>query len=260
MRLDERFSRQDADPPWPAPEPGWRHDAPDPPDAFPVPFTVLDGFGLVLWTIVAQLLVGIPLSAAGFSFDDGAASLAILFGVQVLTLAGALAWLAGRGALSWRSLGPVRPAWRHAAIGIGVGIAGYVIVVLTLTVGNQLFGPVTPPSQTVLNASTRGGLVTALSVLIAVIGAPVLEEYVFRGILFQSLRRKLGLFPALFISALVFAGVHLEVTQPLFTAALLLLGVWLAAAFHRSGSIVVAMFGHATFNAIELTLAYATLH
>ncbi len=259
MSTREPLGTGQADRPWPEPEPGWRHDAPDPPDAFRVPFTVLDGFGLVLWTIAAQLLVGIPLSALGFTFDDGVVSLAVLFGVQLFTLAGAVAWLALRGVLSWRALGPVRPAWRHAGIGIGVGVAGYVIVVLTLTVGNQVFGPVKPPSQTVLNASTRGGLVTAVSVLIAVVGAPLLEEFVFRGILFQSLRGRLGLFPGLFISALVFAGVHLEVTQPLFTAALLLLGVWLAAAFHRTGSLVVAVFGHATFNAIELTLAYATL-
>lgn len=252
-----RLLASEQDPAWPPPPPGWRHDAPDPPEAFPVPFTVLDGLGLVMWTIVAQILVFTPLVAAGFEPDDGPATLVVFAVTQIFTLFGAAGYLAARGRLSWRSLGPVRPAWRHVGIGLGIGVAGLVIVYTLLVMVQQIAGPVEAPEQSVLESSTAGGLSTVLSIVVAVLLAPVIEEFVFRGVLFQSLRRKLGLWPGLVLSGLAFALVHFEVTQPLFSFALLILGIWLAAAFHRTGSIIVPILGHATFNGVTIALTLA---
>jgi hypothetical protein len=60
-----------------------------------------------------------------------------------------------------------------------------------------------------------GGLLNALP-----------EEVVFRGVLFQALKRRTGLWPATIISSLLFAAVHVEIAQPLFL--LLLVGGSLA--------------------------------
>ena len=59
--------------------------------------------------------------------------------------------------------------------------------------------------------STSSLLVLVLTGITAVVLAPVIEETIFRSLLFQSVRRKLGLSAAMVIQALVFAYIHLEV-------------------------------------------------
>lgn len=244
------------DPAWPALEPGVRHDAPDPPEAFRVPFTVFDALAMVLLSqVVGVLIVGVS-AAVGVDVSASLATTAsVILVIQTVALAAVLGFLRLRGVLSWRLLGPIRPAARHLAIGLGIGVSGWIVVTVLVEMANRTFGPVPPPEQSLMEAGTSGGLATVLSIVSAVFLAPIVEEVVYRGGLFQSLRQTLGLFPAMFISSGVFALVHLELGQPLFLAGLMLLGLWLAAAFHRTGSLLVPIVGHATFNAISLTFA-----
>lgn len=239
---------------WPS-EPGYRHDAAGPHDAFPVPFSVVESFGAVVWTLAAMVLVRSVAVAIGIEFGPDPVSVLVVISAQLFTLAGLVAYLRARGRLSWRLLGPVRPRRRHVAVGVGIGTAGFVIVQLTVAVAAQLFGPVEAPQQSLLEAGRIGGVTAVLAAVAAVAIAPVVEEVVFRGLLFQSLRRRTGLAAALVISGIVFAVVHLELDQAVFGVALLLLAVWFAGAFHRTGTLVVAVVGHATFNAINLALA-----
>lgn len=250
-------TRGGTDPAWPSPPAGWRHDAPGPPDAFPVPFGVADAAMLVGWSVFAQVLVALSLATAGVQLDAGPSQVLVVMAIYVLVSAGALAWLAARGSLSWRLLGPVRPAWRHAAIGLGIGVAGYLIVFTLLLAALRIFGPVDQDPQQLLDATTSGGVTTILAVLVAVVFAPVVEEVIYRGVLFQALRRRLGLWPGIVISSIVFAILHAEVQEPIYSAALAVLAAWLAATFHRTGSLVVPILGHATFNAIMVALALA---
>lgn len=243
------------DPAWPDPAPGWRHDAPDPPEAFQVPFNVFDALLLVLWAQLAQLLVAGPFQLAGVDLSAGTTVGLVIIAIQVVTHVGLIAWLRWRGALSWRLYGPIRPRWRHVGIGVGIGASGFVIVTALIEMVNRTFGPVAPPEQSLMRAGQQGGLAMAVAALSAVVLAPVVEELIYRGALFQSLRAKLGLFPGMFLSAGVFAVVHVELAEPLFLAGLLVLALWLAAAFHRTGSIVVPIVGHATFNAISFSIA-----
>lgn len=247
----------DGDPAWPPTPPGWRHDAPDPPAAFPVPFTILDGFGLVLWSIVAQLFVFIPLEVAGVSLRDGGIGfLLAAIVMQLFTFAGVLVWLRVRGALSWRVLGPVPPTWRRVPTGVGVGIVGFIVVTLLIVVIEAAAGGVEPPEQLAMESALGSGPAFVLGVLMAVVLAPIVEETVFRGVLFQALRRRWGLFPGMFVSGAVFAVMHTELSEPLYLFALWLLGIWLAAAFHRTGTLLVPILGHATFNGVAIGLAY----
>lgn len=246
----------ETDPVWPARESDWRHDAPNPPEAFPVPFTILDAVGLVVWSIVAQLLVALPLSAAGADLSAGGIGfLLAAIVMQLFTIAGVLVWLRVRGALSWRLLGPLRPTMRHVPIGIGIGVAGFLGVTLLILAVEATAGGVEPPEQLALEASLGSGAAALLGILMAVVLAPIVEETIFRGILFQSLRRRLGLYPGMFLSAAVFAVMHTELTDPLYLFALWLFGVWLAAAMHRTGTLLVPILGHATFNGIAIGLA-----
>lgn len=243
------------DPPWPDQDDDWRHDAPEPPEAFTVPFTPLEALGLVLWSIVGQVLVALPLALAGFTYGRDAATMVVLLVVQMVVLGGALWWLRARGRLSWRLLGPIRPAWRHVWVGLGIGVAGFVLTAVVAEVVNRTFGPFEVPEQSLLETTTQGGATAVLGVVVAVVFAPIVEETIFRGILFQSIRMRVGVWAALVLSSLVFALVHFEVFSPLPLVIFTVLGIWLAAAFHRTGSLLVPIFGHAAFNGVVLTLS-----
>lgn len=249
------------DPPWPDRDPEWRHDAGEPEDAFPVPFTIFDALAMVVWTIVAQVLV--ITAAAALGVIDVTADLTTMpergtglqIGAQLVTLAGMVAYLGLRGVLSWRVLGPIRPRWRHVAMGVGLGLSGLVIVLTLSEIVNQAFGPFEAPEQYALQVSTSSLLVLVLTGITAVVLAPVIEETIFRSLLFQSVRRKLGLSAAMVIQALVFAYIHLEVVgNPPAVVGLVALALWLAGSFHRTGSLVVPVTAHATYNLTVLLI------
>lgn len=246
------------DPP-PSGDPPWAEDrihGTSASEAFPVPFSVLESGVLLVWTLLAQFLVAVP--AIGFGLvdpADGPALVGVAIASQTVALVGILAWLSGRGRLSWRLLGPRRPRGGHLLVGVVVGVGSFVGISLLLAALIALFGPVESPDQELLSQAVSGGLATVLAIVAAVVMAPVLEELVFRGLLFQSLHRRVGLWPAALLSAVFFAAVHVEVTQPLYSGGLFLLGVGFALALARTGSLLVPIAAHAAFNATTITLA-----
>lgn len=88
-------------------------------------------------------------------------------------------------------------------------------------------------------------------IVIAVVVAPIAEEFFFRFFFYGVLRRYLGRALGVIISALLFAAVHAHL--PSF-APLFVLGSCLALAYEWSGSILVPMTMHALFNGFMLTL------
>lgn len=246
-----------SDPPWPERPPGEDGDGRS---RFPVPWSILDAVVIVLWTLVAQLAVGAPMAGLGFDADTPLDIGIALFAVEAVTVLGILGWLRARGILSWRILGPVRPRWRHVAVGAGVGVAGFLLATVVPELIRRALGIPPPERQQILDFVATGDRGIWLVVVIVVLVAPFLEEVVFRGLLFQVLRRRLGVWPGIVLSSLTFAIVHLELLdRPISLAALLVLGAWLAAALHRTGSLVVPITAHALFNgvAIVATLSVA---
>jgi membrane protease YdiL (CAAX protease family) len=82
-------------------------------------------------------------------------------------------------------------------------------------------------------------------IVLAVMAAPFVEELIFRGMIFKSLRRNHGVVISVLASSLLFAVVH----DPLSVPPVFLLGCAAAMAFERSGSIWSAMLVHGTYNA-----------
>jgi membrane protease YdiL (CAAX protease family) len=80
---------------------------------------------------------------------------------------------------------------------------------------------------------------------LALIAAPIFEEFIFRGIVFGGLRRSFGLMPAALASAAIFAVMHPAVS----IAPVFLLGVVAALVYERSRSLLAPMLTHATYNA-----------
>jgi CAAX protease family protein len=88
-------------------------------------------------------------------------------------------------------------------------------------------------------------------ILLAVVVAPVTEELAFRGYLYGVMKRYIGAVPALVLSGILFALIHLNL--PSFFPLLVLASVF-ALAYELSGSLLVPMTMHALFNSLSLIL------
>jgi ABC-2 type transport system permease protein len=104
--------------------------------------------------------------------------------------------------------------------------------------------------QDVMRESARGLSANVWIPLLAVVAAPIFEEFIFRGLIFAGLRRSLDAFPAIVASAAVFAIVHPPVSMiPVFG-----LGLGAAWAFDRSKMLLAPMIAHGIYNAVMLSL------
>lgn len=92
-----------------------------------------------------------------------------------------------------------------------------------------------------------------VGILRVVVLAPVVEELIFRGVIFSGFQRIYPAFWAIFLSALLFALFHLNPWQlgPTF-----LLGLLLGYIRLRTGSLLVAIFTHALHNGLIFLSVY----
>jgi uncharacterized protein len=154
-----------------------------------------------------------------------------------------------------RLFGPVRPHLWDALRGIGAGAGAFVVAnvglgsLITFVVersGNEL-----PPVQEELQQALVDSSLRPLVIVSVIALAPLGEELLFRGLLFQGLRRSLPLWPAMGISGLLFGLSHAE---PLAIVILFPVGMYFAWEFHRRGTLITPIFAHATFNFVTFAL------
>src|SRR5581483_9425526 len=97
------------------------------------------------------------------------------------------------------------------------------------------------------------GLVAALAAL-AIVGAPLTEELVFRGGLFRYLRTRWPRAAAVLVPAAIFATLHFTLSG---FAPLLLLAIVFSLAYERTGRIGTTIVAHALFNLNSILLILA---
>jgi uncharacterized protein len=155
--------------------------------------------------------------------------------------------------VNWSELGIRRFEGKDMALGCGLLIAIYIIVIINNLIMLAL-GVITQ-AETIFDL--LGNLESpVLFVIVGVILAPVLEELFFRGFLFKGLREKYGWKAALVISSVIFSVFHLQVATllPMF-----LLGGLFAYLYQRTESVFPGMIMHFLVNAfgmIGLLIAY----
>jgi membrane protease YdiL (CAAX protease family) len=94
-------------------------------------------------------------------------------------------------------------------------------------------------------------LVRAVLFFIIIVVAPVFEEIIFRGILLPFMVRRVGFWPGLLLTSVVFGGMHLHLPSflPLF-----LLSAMFSLAYARTQSLWVPVGMHVCFNAVTVAL------
>jgi ABC-2 type transport system permease protein len=168
--------------------------------------------------------------------------------VTAYSIAGALTFFLFR-LVYWRSKTAGVPevfgagAGKAVGWGIGAGLAaalGGVAYIYALKRLDVL--------QDVMRESAKGLSAGVWILLLAVVAAPIFEEFIFRGLIFGGLRRSLGAVPAIAASAAVFAIVHPPASMiPVFG-----LGLCAAFAFDRSKLLLAPMITHGIYNAAVL--------
>ena len=158
-------------------------------------------------------------------------------------------WSDVRAAIGWHR-------GRGFAREIGAGLFGYVagmpVLAATFIVTGALASVWGMPTHPIFeHTGFRSHALTLY--LLACVGAPLVEETMFRGVLFHYLRRGHGRFASALLSALLFAAIHPQgiVALPVLTGmALVFAGIreW-------RGSLIASMSAHALNNGVVLSLA-----
>jgi membrane protease YdiL (CAAX protease family) len=159
--------------------------------------------------------------------------------------------LAAREGMDWRR--DLR--WSMKAIDVPTGIATglllqLVLVPLLYVPIFWLFGDLDVDEAARSLVGRADGPIDVVALVgITLIGAPIVEEVFFRGLLHGALADQLPAVAAVAASATVFAATHLQLIQ---FPALVLVGVVHALLLMRSGRIAPAIWSHAAFNGVTV--------
>jgi len=144
---------------------------------------------------------------------------------------------------------------RMVLIGLLTWMAALPLVVVAYLIAMKYFGSEgsSNPIIALVMETARSANLAATLIFYFTIGvlAPICEESLFRGFLYSALRRRLSVLPSMLISALVFAGAHLDAGGflPLFV-----LGVVFAFVFEKTKSTLPSMVAHGLWNSGTFTL------
>jgi membrane protease YdiL (CAAX protease family) len=94
-----------------------------------------------------------------------------------------------------------------------------------------------------------------LAILVVGLLAPLVEELVFRGLLYGYVEGRFGAIPALVVSSLAFAAAHVE---PIHVALVLPIGALLGWTRLRTGSLWPAIAAHVANNTVAVLASYLT--
>ncbi|TCR61722.1 CPBP family intramembrane glutamic endopeptidase [Bosea sp. BK604] len=182
---------------------------------------------VVLWTSLAGRPLGFDAREAAFFLSVGVTTFAIT-------------WAAGDRPFR-RSLALAWPQDRRIAIWFGAALAAVLAVEAAVALSG-LLGSL--EEMKAMSSSERSALGLANAVLLA----PVVEELLFRGQLFTTLRRHLAVLPALAVTTIAFGLLHLE-NGLLHVVSVLPAGAFLGYARELSGGIGLPILLHACMNA-----------
>ena len=148
-----------------------------------------------------------------------------------------------------------RDTGRQLAEGFTWGIAIILLTAIVVSAESHVLGVSIVPNNPFVYSPHMAKAAwpqAALLILAVVVLAPLAEEALFRGLLYGGFRRRLPLWAAAGLSAVIFGGAHMNVS--LFVP-LTLAGLILAMVFEKSQSLWPSTVAHATLNGVSVLLA-----
>lgn len=231
---------------------------PSPLEVPPAPEPGLPGLGLALVGAVVGFALASAIAAALAAMDDPGSRAAEL----ALSSLGLWSALVGTCVLVSRRRGTgslVRDfAFRFRPIDVGLGFAGALagrLVAVTMLAPIPIFPTrsLREVDESVLQEGIHGATAWAVLVLITCVGAPLVEELFFRGLLQPRLVTRFGPTIGIGAASLVFGAAHLVAWEGPVTLAygwsIAGAGLVLGLVRHHSGRLGPAIAAHAIFNA-----------
>ncbi len=154
-----------------------------------------------------------------------------------------------RASLSW--FAPI-----DFLVGVPLGVACQFVLVTAVNWPLQKIWPDTFSFDEVSKratdlSNTAPGAWKLVLIAIVVVGAPVVEEIVYRGAVQQGLVKKWGVFPGIVVTAALFALIHLT---PVEFAGLFSFALVLGVSRHRTGRLGTSIITHMAFNVAGLVM------
>jgi hypothetical protein len=226
---------------------------PQPIDASTATFAFVGGW------VLAQLASLVVLAATGYTVDDPPIW---VFGVVL-----AAAWTVSLGAVvvASRLGGSGHPAVdvglagrTSDLLGVPIGVLSQLVLVPVLYVPLERIWPDTFSGDKVQQNAEElvdraGGSATVLLVLLVVVGAPFVEEVVYRGLLQRSYLARFHEPVVVVVVAFVFAALHV---RPVELPGLFAFGIVLGLCAARTDRLGMPIVAHVAFNATGLALAF----
>ena len=146
----------------------------------------------------------------------------------------------------------LRGEWSDVPKGIAAGLVLQIPLVPIVVILMQLiFGELEPTGRalTLVDSVSSSPLLVVLLVVCVAIGAPVVEEIFYRGLVQPALIRLTNVPVGIGISSLIFGAVHFSLVE---VVPLSVVGLVFGILAHRSGRLLPAIIAHMTFNAFTL--------
>lgn len=222
----------------------------------PIPAAVALGTWSVAWIVGAIVVTPLLVLAAGGSVGDDLT-------IPQLALATAGAWavfgvalvLASRRFGTGDIVDDLGVSFRPVdMVGVPLGVATQFVLIPLLywplrELWPDTFDPDRLEERAQELADKAGGLDTVLLVVIVVIGAPLVEELVYRGLVQRSLSASVGASSGLLLTSVLFSLIHFS---PVEYPGLFLAGLVFGACVTLTGRLGPAIVTHAAFNAAGL--------
>jgi len=228
---------------WPAPSANW----------LAMAWLISVGAAIMVMAITASLLTVSALVQLMPKLDHGALAVIGMAALQVVVVGLTLAAARAKGpladSLAWR-----RPAGGPGRYGLVV-LAFLAFVVVSTVIATQVF-----PEQFSSDLQTFKPLLNSslwpMAVVVVVIGAPLSEELLFRGLLLNGLAR-LGapFWPAAIVTSGLWTVLHMGYSLPGLIE-VLLAGVMLSWTMRLFATVIIPVLAHGLYNLIALSILF----
>ena len=136
-------------------------------------------------------------------------------------------------------------------LGIPIGIASQAVLIPAIYWALRVSSEDVSSQARTLTDRASSDAEVVLLVLMVVVGAPIIEELFFRGLLMRAIQARWNDGLALVASALFFALVHF---QPLQIPGLFVFGLILGTCAQRTGRLGMSILAHSAFNATAVVM------
>ncbi|ULT57307.1 CPBP family intramembrane metalloprotease [Neobacillus drentensis] len=202
------------------------------------------------WVIIVYIamqfssLVGLPILIFGFKHFDISQRLAVpVYLIASFSIALIIILLILRKEMNTRSLDEKGTSFGYSAIWAVLGVflalfAQYVAAIIERLLGIKMGSENTQDILKIIET-------LPLAILVTSIIGPILEEIVFRKIIFGALFKRYNFFISALISSVIFALAHMEPVHILLYAAM---GFTFAFLYVKTKRIIVPIFAHVSMN------------